>query len=341
MIVAVDAMGGDKAPLINIEGALYAAREGLADVILVGDQAVLTSYVQKMDTHGLPISIHHASQVIEMHEAPAQACRQKKDSSLMVCAQLVAEKKADAFISAGNSGAAMAASLMQMKRINGIIRPAIASLFPTIQGKSLILDVGANVDSKPEHLVQCAIMGSVYMQHIYGVVSPRVGLLSIGEEESKGNALTGETFALLRKTSLNFIGNIEGRDIPFGAVDVIVCDGFVGNVVIKLSEGLAFAVLSFLKDEIKKNIIRKAGYFLLHGAFSEMKKKIDFNEYGGAPLLGIDGDAIICHGASDALAIKNAIRVATEFVKHRVNDAIRDEIIRCGIAADEKNEGHA
>jgi phosphate acyltransferase len=338
MKVAVDAMGGDNAPDVNIEGAVEAAKLGIAEIVLVGNKDIIEPKLNSFDIKGLPISIYHTTQVIEMHESPAQACRQKKDSSIMVCAQLVAEKKVDAYVSAGNSGAAMTSSLLNLKRLNGIRRPAIASVMPTVKGKCIILDVGANVDSKPEDLLQYAIMGNIYVKHVYDIPNPKIGLLSIGEENSKGNELSLEAFELIKQTDLNFVGNIEGRDIPKGTVDIVVCDGFVGNVVLKLAEGIAFAVLTFLKEEILKNIIRKFGYILLRGAFKSIKKKIDFNEYGGAPLLGINGVTIICHGISNGYAIKNAIKVAVEFVKHDVNKEISEEISKLNINIEQESK---
>ncbi|MFC1566627.1 phosphate acyltransferase PlsX [bacterium] len=319
MKIAVDAMGGDNAPEINVLGAIHALKAKIADeIVLVGDENKIKAKLPKFFSKDIPISIINTDQMIDMHESPAQACRQKKDASIMICARLVKEGKVDAYVTAGNSGAAMAAALINLRRIKGIHRPAIATMMPDKESKCLLLDVGANVDSKAKHLLQFAIMGSVYMEHICNVKNPKVGLLSIGEEDSKGNELSLEAFELLKQTPLNFVGNIEGRDIPQGLVDVVVCDGFVGNVVLKLAEGLALTVLGLLKQEIKKNIVRIFGYGLLRGAFKTIKKKIDSNEYGGAPLLGIDGTVIISHGSSDANGIKNAIRVAVESVKHNL-----------------------
>jgi glycerol-3-phosphate acyltransferase PlsX len=262
-----------------------------------------------------------------MHDSASDAVRKKKDSSIRVAFELVKNGEADAVVSAGNSGATMAAGMFVLKRLKGIERPAIAQIFPTLEGKTLVLDVGGNVDCKPVHLMQFAVMGEVYARHVMGVENPRVGLLSNGEEESKGNELTRETHQLLKQRTPAYAGYVEGRDIFNGMVDVVVCDGFVGNVVLKLSEGLAEAVGKMLKDEIKKSLLSKIGYLLSRQAFSNFKRKVDYAEYGGAPLLGIDGVGMICHGGSNAKAIKNAIRFAHDYASKGVTRRMGEKLL--------------
>jgi len=274
----------------------------------------------------LDITVHHASEVVGMHDSAADAVRKKRDSSIRVAFDLVKKGEADAVVSAGNSGATMACGMFVLKRLAGIERPAIAQAFPTLRGDTLVLDVGGNVDCKPAHLVQFAIMGEVYARLVMGIAQPRIGLLSNGEEESKGNDLTRETSALLKKTSLDYTGYIEGRDIFDGVVDVVVCDGFVGNVVLKLSEGLVEAVGKMLKDELKGSFLSKLGYLLAKRAFASFKKKVDYAEYGGAPLLGINGVGMICHGGSSPKAIKNAIRFTYEDVQKVVNQKVVEKL---------------
>jgi glycerol-3-phosphate acyltransferase PlsX len=261
-----------------------------------------------------------------MLDSPATVFRRKKDSSIRVANELVKSGEAVAVISAGHTGAAMAASLFILGPLEGIERPAIATMMPTVKGTCVVLDVGANVDCKPSHLLQFAIMGEVFAKHLLRNPNPKVGLLSIGEEETKGNELTKEAFKLLTETSLNFIGNVEGRDVMMGKADVIVCDGFIGNVVLKATEGVAGAIGAVLKDGIGTSILRKIGYFLMRPAFQKLKAKMDYAEYGGAPLLGINGISIISHGRSSDRAIKNAIRVAVEFAKGEVNRHIHEDI---------------
>ena len=326
MRVAVDAMGGDNAPGVEVEGAVSAAREFGIAVTLVGDTDRLRQELAKYDIQGLDIVLQHASEVVGMHDSASDAVRKKKDSSIRVAFELVRQGSADAVVSAGNSGATMAAGMFVLKRIKGIERPAIAQIFPTLRGMTLVLDVGGNVDCKPIHLVQFAIMGEVYARYAMGVEKPTIGLLSNGEEESKGNELTRETHAILKETSLDYAGYVEGRDIFSGAVDVIVCDGFVGNVVLKLSEGLAEAVGKMLKDEIKQSFLSKVGYLLSLKAFNNFKKKVDYAEYGGAPLLGIDGVGMICHGGSNVKAIKNAVRFAHEYAQKRINRRMAEKL---------------
>lgn len=326
MKIAVDAMGGDFAPAVVVDGAVQAAASLGLPIILVGDMALVQEELSKHSTDGLDITVHHASESIGMDESPAQAIRKKKDSSLRVCFELVKNGEAGAVVSAGNSGAAMAAGIMLLKRLKGVERPAIAVSVPTMKEPAVLLDVGGNVDCKPSHLMQFAIMGDVYARYALKKNSPRVGLLSNGEEEAKGNELTRESHALIKKLPLNYLGYVEGRDIYHGEVDVVVADGFVGNVALKLSEGLVEAVTTMLKNEIMSSVASKIGYFLARGAFRKLKKKIDYAEYGGAPLLGIDGICIISHGRSNAKAIKNAVFRANESIKGKVNTHLTEEL---------------
>jgi phosphate acyltransferase len=326
MRVAVDAMGGDNAPQVEVEGAVAAAREFGIPILLVGQTVLLERELSRHQTKGLDIKLHHASEVVGMHDSASDAVRKKRDSSIRVAFELVKNKEADAVVSAGNSGATMAAGMFVLKRVKGVERPAIAQVFPTPCGHTVVLDVGGNVDCKSIHLVQFAIMGDVYARHVMGVASPRIGLLSNGEEDSKGNELTRETNQLLRRTSLDYAGYVEGRDIFGEAIDVVVCDGFVGNIVLKLSEGLAEAVSSMLRTEIKASFLSQIGYFLSRSAFRKFKKKVDYAEYGGAPLLGIDGVGMICHGGSNVKAIKNAIRFAHEYASKGVNQRLAEKL---------------
>jgi glycerol-3-phosphate acyltransferase PlsX len=327
--IALDGMGGDAAPDVVIEGAVLAARELGTRILLVGPQAELMA---KLGTKasGLPIEVVNASQIIEMGEHPANAVRQKTDSSMVVGVKLVREGRAQAFVSAGNTGAVMAAGLFELRRIKGVDRPALATVFPTRTGISLVIDVGANADCKPEYLAQFGLMGSVYMERVFGVQRPRVGLLSIGEEETKGNVLVQQSFPKLKALPINFVGNIEGKEIPAGAVDVVVCDGFTGNVVLKLAEGMAGAITGLIREEINSSLISKLFAVGVLPAFRRVRKRLDYAEYGGAPLLGLNGVCIVAHGRSNALAIKNAVRVAAQAVE---NDVIGH--IARGLAATE------
>jgi len=328
MRIVLDAMGGDYAPPVAVEGAVMAAREYGVEVILVGRREEVEAELAKHDTAGLSLPIVHASQVIEMEEHPAAAVKAKKDSSMVVGMDLVKRGEADAFVSAGNSGGVMAAALFRLGRIRGIRRPALSSIYPTTKGFCFLLDVGANTDCKPEYLLQFAHMGSIYAEKVLGIPNPKVGLVSNGEEETKGSILVQEAHQLLKKSGLNFIGNVEGKDIPAGMADVVVTDGFTGNVIVKLSEGLASSLLRIIKDEVKKKPIALLGALLSKPAFDEVKKRLDYAEYGGAPLLGVDGVVIIAHGRSNAKAIKNAIRVAKQAVEGGVLAAIREGIER-------------
>jgi glycerol-3-phosphate acyltransferase PlsX len=317
--VAVDAMGGDHGPGVIIEGALKAARRWGMKIVLVGDTETVQAALAEHDTADLSVSVEHASEVVGMHDSASDAIRKKKDSSIRIAFELVKSGRADAVVSAGNSGATMAAGMFVLKRIPGIERPAIATVVPNRSSHTLLLDAGGNVDCRPSHLQQFATMGDVYAREMMELTEPRVGLLSNGEEKGKGNDLTRETHALLEDAPFNYKGYIEGRDIFNGNVDVVVCDGFVGNVVLKVTEGLAEAIGQMLKSEIEKSFLSKIGYLLSRSAFKAFKKRIDYAEYGGAPLLGIRGVGMICHGGSNAKAIMNAINMASQAVQHNVH----------------------
>lgn len=327
MRIALDAMGGDRGSEMAIQGALAAVRErNDLHVILVGPQNLLEQQLADNSSgfHEVidRITVHHASEVITMDDSPVEAVRKKKEATIMVGFDLVKNGEADAVVSAGNSGATMAAAIRKLGRLPGVSRPGIASFFPTVKKPVMLMDIGANVDCRPQHLYQFAVMASSCSGLLLKYERPRVGLLSIGEETGKGNALVKETYELLKQSPLNFIGNVEGRDVYKGDVDVVVCDGFVGNIALKISEGLADAAMQLLKREIMKTWRAKIGYLLIREAFAGFKKQVDYAEYGGAPLLGIDGTGIICHGASNALAIRNAIEVAANMVRNRINEAI-------------------
>jgi glycerol-3-phosphate acyltransferase PlsX len=319
--IAVDGFGGDYAPEQVVAGCLQAASEDRIPILLTGDQAVLAPLIAGRPGSEL-IEIVHASEQIGMDEAPVEAVRAKKDASLTVAARLVKDKEAAGLVSAGNTGACMAAALFIIGRIKGIERPAITSLMPTVKGICLMVDVGANVDCRPSHLAQFAQMGAIYAQRVLGRPNPRVGLLNIGEEPSKGNDAAQKAYPLLSCADINFIGNIEGRDIPGGEADVVVCDGFVGNIVLKFAEGLGLGMFSMLKEELTASLPRKLAAAVLRPGLAKIKKKMDYAEYGGAPLLGVKGTVIIAHGSSNAKAIRNAIRVAKEAASNGVVDAI-------------------
>jgi glycerol-3-phosphate acyltransferase PlsX len=317
-------MGSDRAPRPEIEGAIQAARHLGVRVVLVGSEPVIKTELRRYRwTSQLPIEIVHASEVITMEDKAAQAVRSKRQSSMHVGLRLVREGRAAGFVTAGNTGAAMAAAKMILGALPGVDRPALAAVFPTaIRTGAMLLDVGANVDCDAHNLEQFAVMGEVYFRSIFGTRRPKVGLLSIGEEESKGNQLTREAFQLLKQLPLNFVGNVEGRDLYNGEVDVIVSDGFVGNVALKTSEGVVNLVRAALKEALRETITRQVGYLLSRSAFTDFKKRLDHTEYGGAPLLGLKGVCIITHGSSNANAIKNAIRVAAEFAESNANAEI-------------------
>ncbi len=320
-------MGGDRGPEVTVEGAVAAAREFGARVLLVGDEHVLREQLARHDVAGLALEIRHAAEAVEMGESPMAAVRRKKQSSIRIGLELVKRGEAEAFISAGNTGAVMAAALLLLERLPGVERPAIAVITPTVSGRAVLLDAGANVDCKPRHLVQFAVMGNVYARDVLGCGRPRVGLLSIGEEECKGNELTREAFkALEEERSLQFIGNVEGRDVFSGSADVVVCDGFTGNVALKISEGLAEAIFHLLREEFQSGLRARVGSFLLMPSFRRFKRRVDPDEFGGAPLLGVTGVCIISHGRSTAKAIMNAIRVAGDCVGNKLIQHIREGI---------------
>ncbi len=310
----VDAMGGDHAPAAEVEGAVAAARRWGIPIILVGDTVKIEAELQRHRRDGLEITIQHASEVVGMHDSASDAVRKKKDSSIRVAFSLVRDGRAHAVVSAGNSGATMAAGMFVLKRIRGIDRPAIATILPNLKDKTLVLDVGGNVDCKPHHLAEFALLGDVYARRVLGQANPRIGLLSNGSEETKGNEQTREAHQLLKGSPFNYLGYVEGRNVYDGSVDVVVCDGFVGNVVLKVSEGLAEGIGSMLRQELGKRSLSRIGYLLARPAFRAFKKRIDYAEYGGAPLLGIEGTGMICHGGSCSRAIMNAIFMARESV---------------------------
>ncbi|HEX9427081.1 MAG TPA: phosphate acyltransferase PlsX [Candidatus Polarisedimenticolia bacterium] len=332
--IAVDAMGGDFAPAHPVAGSVLAAREYGVRILLVGRPEEIERELAKHRARGLSIEIVPATEVVGMDESPVTAFRRKKDSSIRVAALLVREGRAQGVVSAGNTGAVMTTVKMICGVLEGVERPALCAVVPNLTGPSVWLDVGANIDCRPEHLVQFAVMGHLYSREVLGVASPRVGLMSIGEEDSKGNELTREALRVLKETPLNFIGNVEGRDIFNGKADVIVCDGFIGNVSLKAVESAADAIVHFLKEEIGKSFRAKLGYLLARPAFRAFRKKVDYAEYGGVPLLGVRAAAIICHGGSSARAIKNAVRVALDFHRNRVNARIHDEIAALAPRAD-------
>ncbi|WP_456400879.1 phosphate acyltransferase PlsX [Persephonella sp.] len=328
MYIALDAMGGDYAPFSNVEGAVLFASEFNIGVYLVGNKELIEKELSKFNYKNLPIEIVHSDEVIEMDEPPSVAVRKKRKSSMHIAARLVREGKASAFVSAGNTGAAMAISKFVVGSAEGIERPGIAVAFPTKKEKpTVLIDVGANVDCRPRHLIYFAVMGYTYAKEILKINdNPNVGILSIGEEEGKGNDLVKDTYPLLKMTKLNFIGNAEGRDIFTGDFDVIVCDGFVGNIVLKTSESLGSIIVEMIKNEVKKSLLSKVGAALMIPALKRFKRKADFAEYGGAPLLGTKGTCIITHGRADGRAIKNALKAASDFEKTHFNDKLKENI---------------
>lgn len=325
--IAVDAMGSDRRPTPDVQGAVAAAREYPIQILLVGPQARLHEELNKIGDIPPTLQIVNATQEIAMSEHPARAVKEKRDSSIVVGIELVKQGQADAFVSMGNTGAVLAAAVLYLQRLKGILRPALAAIYPTPRGPTLILDIGANTDCKPEWLEQFAWMGQVYARAVLGLSAPRVALLANGEEETKGSQAVQEAHLGLKRRAgewgMNFIGNIEGKDIPAHAADVVVCDGFDGNIVIKLSEGLAQVLTDLIESELRRNPLTLVGGALALPAFRRVRRMLDYAEYGGGPLLGVNGVVIIGHGRSNARAVQNAIRVAKQAVESRILDAIR------------------
>ncbi|MBD3183255.1 phosphate acyltransferase PlsX [Candidatus Poribacteria bacterium] len=327
MRIAVDAMGGDYAPDAVIEGAVLAARENQLEILLVGPQDVIEERLKNYDLENSKIEIIPASQVVQMDEPAADAIRHKRDSSIAISARLLKNKEADAMISAGNTAAVYATARLFLGKLKGVSRPALAMVFPNVIDSTIVIDVGANAGGcRAEDLLHFALMGEIYAREIIGKENPRVGLLSVGEEKSKGSALTLEAYSLMEDYPINFIGNIEGSDVVSGKTDVLVCDGFVGNVILKLVEGMGEVIYKLVKEEISQSFLAKIGFLLASPTLRKLGKKIDYEEYGGAPLLGINGVCLIGHGKSSPNAIKSAIRAASESVSHKVNERIEQSL---------------
>ena len=328
MRIALDAMGGDYAPRNTVEGAVLALKEypSIDKLFLVGDTGAVAGELNRLNFTDPRVEIFHASEVVYMKESAAKAVRHKKDASISRAVDLVKNGSADAVVSAGHTGAAVAASVLKLRTLKGIERPAVACVLPAEDKRFVLIDAGANPDSTPTNLLQFAIMGTVYCRHVLGHKDPSVGLMSIGEEDTKGNDITKEAFKLLKASGLQFDGNIEGHDLFSGVSEVVVCDGFTGNVVLKTSEAIAHAIFSWLKNELFMNPVRKFGAKLAEGAFRSIRKKTNYEEYGGMPLLGVNGVCIIAHGGSSPLAIKNAIRAAAESVAQEINPHILQEV---------------
>jgi len=331
MRIAIDAMGGDYAPEAVIHGGVESARAGKGEyeVVFVGDEAVINNYLSRhFRIQELKIEIIHAPQRIEMYETPMAALKAKPGASISVAMNLQKTGEVDAVVSAGHTGAAMAAALLRLGRIEGVRRPAIGSLVPHGQGVTFLIDVGINLDCKATDLLQFGVMGDIYMRYVFGLERPRVTLLNIGEEETKGKEVVQEAYNLLAGSSLNFVGNIEGRSIMGGEVDVIICDGFVGNIVLKFAESFNGVYSKTLKRKIGKKVFSQVGAFLLKPTFDRLRRIYDYEEYGGAPLLGINGSCVICHGSSTPKAVKNAVSEAAAMHRYSVNDRISRELIR-------------
>ncbi len=326
MRIAVDAMGGDNAPAVNVDAAIAAAREFGIATLLVGKEGALAKLLAESGYHGSDIEIVDAAEVISMDDPATAAIRKKRNSSIRVAANCVRDGRAEGLVSAGHTGAAMVVAKMVIGTIEGVDRPALATVLPNLRGHCLLLDVGANPDAKTSHFKEFAVMGSLYAELAFGKKTPSIGLMSIGEEDSKGTDKTKEAFKTLKDAGLNFIGNVEGRDVFNGTVDVIVTDGFTGNVILKVSEALAEMVENLLREEIKRTLQASVGFLLSRSAFRRFKQRLDYSEYGGAPLLGVKGCVIICHGRSSAKAVKNAIRFASEFSKRRLAETIQAQI---------------
>ena len=330
MKIALDAMGGDFGPRNLVGGAVLALRKyrRIGKLFLVGDSKQIEAELKKQRCNDSRVEIVHASQVVDMSDRAVEAVRRKKDSSVSRAVDLVKHGQADAIVSAGHTGAAVAASKIKLRTLPGIDRPGIAAVLPTETNVFVLIDAGANIDARPEHLFQYATMGSVYSSHVLGYKNPTVGLISLGEEDVKGNEMTKEVFKMLKKSSLNFVGNIEGRHLFEDPVEVVVCDGFVGNVILKTCESISVAIFQWLKHELSRTPMRKLGAFLARESFRTIKDKTNYEEYGGSPLLGVNGICIIAHGSSTPLAVKNALRVAAESIEHQVNPHIIEEVQR-------------
>ncbi len=326
MKIVVDAMGTEVGTSVEVEGALQAAKEYGHDIILVGDETTIKRELDKHGSSNGKISVVHAEDRIEMHEPAALSVRRKRKSSIVVGLEILKRDEADGFVSAGNTGAVVCAATLSLRMLPGIERPGIAIAIPTMTGVSVMIDVGANIDPKALHLFQYGVMADAYCRYILHKPNPKIGLLNVGEEETKGTEFIKEAHTMLTESKLNFIGNIEGRDIYVGTADIIICDGFVGNVILKVSESVIDTLVKLIKKEIKANALAMIGAVLISTAFKALKKKMDYAEYGGAPLLGIDGTCIISHGSSTPKAIKNAIRVAAEFKAQDVNKHIIEEL---------------
>lgn len=324
--IALDAMGGDRAPRMAVEGAAWASRELNCSIVLVGKERNIRTILKKTDYVADKIIIRHASEVIKMGDPAALSVRRKKDSSISVAIEMLKNKEVDAFISAGNTGAVVCAAALKLRTLPGIERPAIGILMPTVKRPCMIIDVGANIDSTPHQLLQYGVMGSVYVKYSLDIQRPTVGLLNIGQEESKGTGLIKEARRLFGKSKLNFVGNVEAKDVYLGKTDVVVCDGFIGNILLKVTESFADATARLLKRELTKRLLPKIGAILSLPAYRAIRKKIDYSETGGAPLLGVDGRVIIAHGSSNAKAIKNGVRAANEYVKHKLNRHIIEDL---------------
>ncbi len=329
MKIVVDAMGGDRAPVVEVEGAVSALAEAESDleVVLVGDGERVEAELRRLGAVDVPrISIEHAPDRIEMGEDAVRQVRRKKSASIVVATRLLKDGGGDGLVSAGNTGAVVATSLLQLGRLKGVRRPAIATFLPTPKGEAIVLDVGANADCTPQHLLQFGVMGEIYAKRVLGRPNPKVGLLNIGEESSKGNKLVQATYPLLEGSHLNFAGNVEGRDVFQGVVDVVVCDGFVGNVVLKFTESVTHLITSLIREEIGHDPRNRLGALLMKPVFRRLSQQLDYAEYGGAPLLGLDGVVTIAHGSSNPKAIKNAILVTARFAREKINDHIRQEL---------------
>jgi glycerol-3-phosphate acyltransferase PlsX len=330
MKIALDAMGGDFGPPNLVAGAALALREypHISKLFLVGDTAQIEAELRKLGCNDSRIEIVHSTQVVDMSDRAWSAVRRKKDSSVSRAVDLVKHGQANAIVSAGHTGAAVAASMIKLRTLPGIYRPGIAAVLPTETNVFVLMDAGANIDARPEHLLQYAFMGSVYSRHVLGYKNPTVGLISLGEEDVKGNEKTKEVFKMLKRSSLNFVGNIEGRHLFEDPVEVVVCDGFVGNVILKTCESISVAIFQWLKHELSRTPMRKLGAFMARESFRTIKDKTNYEEYGGSPLLGVNGICIIAHGSSTPLAVKNALRVAAESIEHQVNPHIIEEVQR-------------